>query len=160
MNFGAMSSVINYIKQGKMSSLAVTTTERDPQLPNVPTLREVGLTDYDVTNWYGVVAPAAAPREIVTKLNAEINRITLLPDVKAKLDELGTRLNPMTPEKFTEFLQAEIAKYRKVYTHVMNKGARGVKSPLDRAEQWIAEYRALPKMTVPIPTFRSPALTQ
>ncbi|HEV2009061.1 MAG TPA: tripartite tricarboxylate transporter substrate binding protein [Burkholderiales bacterium] len=114
MNFDAMSSVINYIKQGRMRPLAVTTTERDPQLPDVPTLREVGLKDYNVTNWYGVVAPAATPREIVTRLNAEINRITRLPDVKSKLDELGTRLNPMTPEKFTEFLQAEIAKYQKV----------------------------------------------
>ena len=114
MNFDAMSSVINYIKQGRMRPLAVTTTERDPQLPNVPTLREVGLKDYAVTNWYGVVAPARTPREIVTRLNAEINRITQLFDVKAKLDDLGTRLKPMTPEKFTEFLQAEIAKYQKV----------------------------------------------
>ena len=114
MNFDAMSSVINYIKQGRMRALAVTTTERDPQLPDVPTLRELGLKDYNVTNWYGVVAPAASAREIVTRLNAEINRITQFPDVKAKLDELGTRLNPMTPEKFTEFLQAEIAKYQKV----------------------------------------------
>ena len=114
MNFDAMSSVINYIKQGRMRPLAVTTTERDPQLPNVPTLREIGLKDYNVTNWYGVVAPAGTPREIVTRLNAEINRITQLFDVKAKLDDLGTRLNPMTPEKFTEFLQAEIAKYQKV----------------------------------------------
>ena len=109
-----MSSVINYIKHGRMRPLAVTTTERDLQLPNVPTLREVGLKDYNVTNWYGVVAPAGTPREIVTRLNAEINRITQLFDVKAKLDGLGTRLNPMTPEKFTEFLQAEIAKYQKV----------------------------------------------
>ena len=114
MNFDAMSSVINYIKQGRMRPLAVTTTERDTQLPNVPTLRELGLKNYNVTNWYGVVAPAGTSREIVTKLNAEINRITQLPDVKPKLDELGTRLNPMTPEKFTEFLQAEIAKYQAV----------------------------------------------
>jgi tripartite-type tricarboxylate transporter receptor subunit TctC len=114
MNFDAMPSVINYLQQGKMRALAVTTKARDPQLPNVPTLRELGLKDFDVTNWYGVVAPAATPREIVMKLNAEINRIVQTPDVKARFDQLGTRLNPMTPEKFTEFLQAEIAKYTEV----------------------------------------------
>ena len=114
MNFDAMSSVINYIKQGRMRPLAVTTSERDPQLPNVPSLREIGLKNFNVTNWYGVVGPAGVSREIVIKLNAEINRITQLPDVRPKLDELGTRLNPMTPEKFTEFLQAEIAKYQTV----------------------------------------------
>ena len=114
MNFDAMSSVINYIQQGRMRPLAVTTTTRDPQLPNVPTLREIGMKEFVVTNWYGVVAPAATPREIVAKLNAEINRIVQLPDVKARLDELGTRLDPMTPEKFTEFLRSEIAKYQKV----------------------------------------------
>ena len=114
MNFDAMPSVINYLQQGKMRALAVTTQARDPQLPNVPTLREVGLKDFDVTNWYGVVAPAATPRDIVTRLNAELNRIVQTPDAKARFDQLGTRLNPMTPEKFTEFLQAEIAKYTDV----------------------------------------------
>jgi tripartite-type tricarboxylate transporter receptor subunit TctC len=114
MNFDAMSSVVNYLHQGRMRALAVTTQARDPQLPNVPALREAGLKDFDVTNWYGVVAPAGTPREIVQKLNAEINRIVQMPDTKAKLDELGTRLNPMSPEQFTQFLQAEIAKYAKV----------------------------------------------
>jgi tripartite-type tricarboxylate transporter receptor subunit TctC len=114
MNFDAMSSIVNYIKQSKMRPLAVTTSERDPQLPNVPSLREIGLKDYNVTNWYGVVAPAGISRDIVTRLNAEINRITQLADVKPKLDELGTRLTPMTPEQFTEFLKSEIAKYQTV----------------------------------------------
>ena len=67
-----------------------------------------------MTNWYGVVAPAGTPRDIVTKLNAEVNRILQLPDVAAKLDELGTRRNLMTPEKFGEFIRAENDKYRRV----------------------------------------------
>jgi len=54
------------------------------------------------------------PREIVTRLNVEVNRILQLPDVKGRLDELGVRLNPMTPEQFTEFVRSENAKYRKV----------------------------------------------
>ncbi|MBC7780182.1 MAG: tripartite tricarboxylate transporter substrate binding protein, partial [Proteobacteria bacterium] len=114
MNFDAMSSVVHYIRQGRMRPLAVTTAERDPQFPNVPTLRELGLPELEVTNWYGVVAPAATPPEIVARLNAELNRIIQLPDVKARLGELGTRTNPMTPDQFTAFLKTEIAKYARV----------------------------------------------
>ncbi len=114
MNFDAMSSVVNYIQQGRMRALAVTTPQRDPQLPNVPTLHELGMTDFEVTNWYGIMGPAGLSLEIVSKLNAEINRILQLPDVKARLDELGTRLNPMTPEQFTAFIRAENAKYADV----------------------------------------------
>lgn len=114
MNFDAMPSVINYIRDGRMRPLAVTTAARDPQLPQIPTVREVGVRDFDVRNWYGVVAPAGTPRPIVVRLNAEINRIAQLPDIKARLDELGTRLDPMTPEQFAEFVRAEIAKYVKV----------------------------------------------
>ena len=116
MNFDAMSSVVQYIKTGRMRPLAVTTPLRDPQLPNVPTVREAvpGFRDFEVTNWYGIVAPAGTPRDIVTKLNGEVNRILQLPDIAAKLDELGTRRNPMSPEKFGEFIRAENAKYRKV----------------------------------------------
>jgi tripartite-type tricarboxylate transporter receptor subunit TctC len=96
-----------------MRPLAVTNMERASHLPNVPTLRELGLKDFDVTNWYGIVAPAATSKEIIFKLNAELNRI-MQQDAKSRLDELGIRLNPVTPEKFTEYLQTEIAKYQKV----------------------------------------------
>jgi len=113
MNFNALSSVVNYIALGKMRPLAVTNMERASHLPNVPTLRELGLKDFDVTNWYGIVAPAATSKEIIFKLNAELNRI-MQQDAKSRLDELGIRLNPVTPEKFTEYLQTEIAKYQKV----------------------------------------------
>ncbi|HKA40467.1 MAG TPA: tripartite tricarboxylate transporter substrate binding protein [Burkholderiales bacterium] len=114
MNFDTLSSVVTYIQSGRMRPLAVTTAERDPQLTNVPTLREIGLKEYDVRNWYSVMAPAATPREIVTRLNTEINRILQLPDVKTRTDELGVRLDPMTPDQFTDFVRRENAKYQKV----------------------------------------------
>jgi len=114
MNFDAMSSCISYIRQGRMRPLAVTTAARDPQLPDVPTVREFGVRNYDVTNWYSVAAPAGLPREIVGRLNAEVNRIVQAPDARVRLDELGTRVTPMSPEQFTEFVRAEIAKYAKV----------------------------------------------
>jgi tripartite-type tricarboxylate transporter receptor subunit TctC len=97
-----------------MRALAVTTAERDRQIPEVPTLREIGLKEYDVRNWYSVMGPAGVPRDIVAKLNAETNRILQLPEMKSRLDDLGVRLDPMTPEQFTEFVRRENTKYQKV----------------------------------------------
>lgn len=114
MNFDAMSSIVQHLKQGKMRALAVTTSEPDAQLPGVPTVKQAGFKDFEVTNWYGVVAPGGTPRELVVKLNGEVNRILALPDVAAKLDELGTRRNPMTPDQFAEFARNELEKYRAV----------------------------------------------
>ena len=78
------------------------------------TLIEVGLKGFDMTNWYGIMAPAKTPRDAVMKLNAEANRIMALPDAKSKLEEAGTQLDPGTPEKFAAFLHSEIAKYAKL----------------------------------------------
>jgi tripartite-type tricarboxylate transporter receptor subunit TctC len=114
MNFDAMSSIVQHLKQGKMRALAVTTSEPDPGLPGVPTVKQTGFKDFEVTNWYGVIAPAGTPRDIVIKLNGEVNRILALPDVVAKLDELGTRRNPMTPGEFAEFIRTELEKYSAV----------------------------------------------
>ena len=113
-NFDTMPPVLPHIKTGRMRALALTTPKRSPQLPNVPTLIEVGLKGFDMTNWYGIMAPAKTPRDAVMKLNAEANRIMALPDAKAKLEEAGTQLDPGTPEKFAAFLHSEIAKYAKL----------------------------------------------
>jgi tripartite-type tricarboxylate transporter receptor subunit TctC len=114
MNFDTLSSVAVYLKQGRMRPLAVTTAARDPQIPHVPTLREIGLKEYDVRNWYSVMGPAGTPRDVVVKLNAEVNRILQLPEVRTRIDELGVRLDPMTPEQFAEFVRKENIKYQRV----------------------------------------------
>jgi tripartite-type tricarboxylate transporter receptor subunit TctC len=114
MNFDTVSSTIAYIRNGRMRALAVTPPKRDPLLPNVPTMIESGFKDFEVTNWYAMAAPAGTPREIVTRLNTEVNRILQLPDVVAKLDDLAVRRNLMTPEQFTAFVRAENEKYRRV----------------------------------------------
>ncbi len=116
MNFDTLSSVAAYLQSGRMRALAVTTPKRDMQLPEVPTLIELGIKNFEVTNWYGVAAPAGTPPEIVNKLNAEINRILDLKDVIARFDELGTRRNLMSPEQFAAFQRAELAKYKEVVT--------------------------------------------
>ena len=114
MNFDTMPPVLPHIKSGRMRALALTTPKRSPQLPDVPTMMEVGLKGFDMTNWYGMMAPAKTPRDIVVKLNGEVNRIVRLPDAKAKLEEAGTQLDPMSPEQFASFLKSEIAKYSKL----------------------------------------------
>ena len=114
VNFDTMSSSITYIQSGRMRALAVTTPKRDVQLPEVPTLIEIGIKNFEVTNWYGVAAPAGTPPEIVNKLNAEINRILQLPEVVARFDDLGTRRNPMSPAEFSALQRTELAKYKEV----------------------------------------------
>jgi tripartite-type tricarboxylate transporter receptor subunit TctC len=114
MNFDAMSSITSFLKAGKMRPLAVTTPQRDPDLPDVPTMIELGYKSLNVTNWYGIMAPAGMPPEIVGKLHGELQRIMQLPDVATKLTELGVRREAMSVEKFTQFIGTEVAKYRDV----------------------------------------------
>jgi tripartite-type tricarboxylate transporter receptor subunit TctC len=114
MNFDTMPPVLPHIKSGRMRALAVTTPKRAGPLPEVPTMVESGLKGFEMTNWYGVMAPAKTPREVVVKLNGEINKIMGLPEQKAKLEEVGTQLDPISTEQFTKFLASEIAKYAKL----------------------------------------------
>jgi tripartite-type tricarboxylate transporter receptor subunit TctC len=114
MNFDTMPPVLPHVKSGRLRALALTTPKRSPQMPTVPTMIEVGLKGFDMTNWYGVMAPAKTSRDTVMKLNAEINRVVMLPDAKSKLEEAGTQLDPMSPEQFATFLHGEIAKYAKL----------------------------------------------
>lgn len=112
MNFDAMSSIVPFLKEGRMRAIAITTPTRDRDLPDVPTMAESGFKGFEVTNWYGVVAPAGTPPEIVNKLNVEINRILQLPAIAAKLNELGVRRNAMSAKQFGDFIRSENDKYR------------------------------------------------
>jgi tripartite-type tricarboxylate transporter receptor subunit TctC len=114
MNFDTMPPVLPHIQSGRMRALAVTTPKRAGPLPNVPTMVESGLKGFEMTNWYGFMAPGKTPRDIVTRLNGEINKIMALPEQKSKLEEIGTQLEPGSTEQFTKFLASEIAKYAKL----------------------------------------------
>jgi len=114
MNFDAMTSAIPHIKSGKLRALAVTTPARDPELPDVPTMGELGYKTFDITNWYGLVAPAGTPAAIVSALNAATQRILKMPDVSRQLSELGVRGQSMTPEQFGAFGRTEWTKYRDI----------------------------------------------
>lgn len=115
MNFDSMPSIAPFIKAGRLRALAVTTPERDRELPDVPTMGELGFKTFNMTNWYGVVAPAGTPAAVVATLNGAIQRVLSMPDVSQKLSELTVRGgNAMTPSQFGQFIRAESAKYRDI----------------------------------------------
>jgi tripartite-type tricarboxylate transporter receptor subunit TctC len=106
--------VTQYVRGGKLRALGVTTAKRFAQLPEVPTIAEAGVPGYAMSNWYGIVVPAATPRTSVTKLNAEIVRVLNLPDIKERLTHQGAILVGSTPEEFAGFLRSEIATAAKI----------------------------------------------
>jgi len=106
--------VAPYLKTGKLRALAVTSLERSPAIPDVPTLDESGLHGLDVTQWWGVFMPAGTPRDIIAKLHAEITDIIKQPNVRALMTELGAEPVGSSPEQFGDFVRAEIAKFRNV----------------------------------------------
>jgi len=114
MNFDAMSSVVAHLKSGRMRALAVTTSQRDRDLPDVPTMQELGYRTFEMTNWYGVVAPGGTPAPIVTKLHEQLRTILQMPDIVGRMDELGVRRQAMTPSQFADFIQRENVKYREI----------------------------------------------
>ena len=114
MNFDTMPPVMPHIQSGRLRGLAISTPRRLPQLPEVPTFAEVGITGFDVANWYGVMAPSATPREIVLKLNADINKAMQVPQVRSRLEAVGTQLREMSTAEFDAYMRAEVTKYAKL----------------------------------------------
>jgi tripartite-type tricarboxylate transporter receptor subunit TctC len=114
MNFDTMPPVLPHIHAGKLRGLAISTPRRLPQLPDVPTFEEEGIKGFDVTNWYGVMAPAGTPRDIVAKLNADINKAMQVPEVRARLEAVGTQLREQSAAEFETFMKAEVVKYSKL----------------------------------------------
>ncbi|TXD67688.1 tripartite tricarboxylate transporter substrate binding protein, partial [Mitsuaria sp. TWR114] len=89
MSFDTITPVLPHIKAGKLRALAVTTARRSSALPDVPTLEEAGLKGFDIGTWFGVLAPAATPRDIVARLNAEMVKVIQAPEFRKRMDEIG-----------------------------------------------------------------------
>jgi tripartite-type tricarboxylate transporter receptor subunit TctC len=104
-------TVMAHLKAGRLKAIATTAAKRSPGLPDTPTFAESGLPGYDTYEWYGIFAPAKIPRPVLMKLNAEINRIIALPDMKEKMLALGTIPNGGSPEAFAAFLDVERRKW-------------------------------------------------
>lgn len=114
MNFDTMPPVLPHIQAGKLRGLAISTPKRLAQLPAVPTFLEEGITGFDVANWYGVMAPAGTPRDLVTRLNADINKAMQAPEVRQRLEAVGTQLHEQSAAEFETYMKSEVAKYSKL----------------------------------------------
>ena len=119
--FATAASVIPHVKSNRLRALAVTSLKRSPSLPELPTVDEAGVPKFEAVTWHGVVVPAATPRPLVAKINAEINQVLVLADVKEKLAVQGIEAQGGTPAEFSAFLKSEIPKWTKV---VRESGAK------------------------------------
>ena len=120
--FDNLPSSLALIKAGKLRALAVTSAQRSSALPDVPTVAEAGLPGFEASSWFGLLAPAGTPKEIVAKLNGEVAKWLATPDAKEKLAAQGAIANTgLTPDDFTRHIATETAKWQKV---VKESGAK------------------------------------
>ena len=103
-----------YVKSGRLRVIAVTGMERSALLPQTPTVHESGLPGFEVTSWYGVFGPAALPKDIVAKLNADVAAILNAPDLKERLAGLGAEPGAMSQDAFARYVRDEVTKWAKV----------------------------------------------
>jgi tripartite-type tricarboxylate transporter receptor subunit TctC len=113
-NFPTMISGLNTIRSGRLRALGVTSLQRSKLLPDVPTIAEQGFRGYEVNGWYGLVAPAGTPREIIALLNAEAVKALNAPDVRERLVNDGAVPAGDTPDEFAAYIKSEMAKWAKV----------------------------------------------
>ena len=106
--------LLQHIQSGRLRALAVTTMKRARQLPDVPTLDELGLAGFDISTWYGITAPAATPQPVVEKLTAVISKVLTSSDVSAKLTSQGAEIFLLPPKEFADYLQADAVRLTKL----------------------------------------------
>jgi tripartite-type tricarboxylate transporter receptor subunit TctC len=119
-----MSSVptlIGHIKQGKLRALAVTSAKRVDDIPDVPTINESGYKGFDAVTWFGLLAPAGTPKDVIAKLNAEFNKALKLPELNKRLSDEGADPAGGTPEQFAALIKDEIPRWGKI---VKDSGAK------------------------------------
>jgi tripartite-type tricarboxylate transporter receptor subunit TctC len=112
--FGTAVSFLPYVKTGRLNALAVTNPKRSPVVPNVPTIAESGLPGFEALQWFGIYVPTGTPREIVSRLNAEIAKILRLPDIRERFSTLGADIVGESAENFAAFQRREVAKWTKI----------------------------------------------
>jgi tripartite-type tricarboxylate transporter receptor subunit TctC len=114
MMFENMPGAVSYIQAGKLNALAVTGLKRAPALPDVKTVAESGVPGYESLSWSGIAVPAGTPRDVIARLNREINAILATPEMRQKLSEQGAEAVGGTPESFTEHIKREREKWSRV----------------------------------------------
>ena len=114
MGIMAVPSALGMVQASKVRPLAVLSARRVPSLPNVPTSREAGVDDFEVSVWFGILAPAATPRDITARLNAELHKALAAPDLRDRLAANGIEPVTSTPDEFASFIRSETFRYAKV----------------------------------------------
>jgi tripartite-type tricarboxylate transporter receptor subunit TctC len=112
--FANLSAVMGHIKGGTLRALAVTSAQRSPSVPDVPTVAEAALPDFAAETWFGVVAPAGTPHDILLKLNAAARRALATPEMRQRFADLGMTAGTSSPEELDAYIKAEIAKWSQV----------------------------------------------
>jgi tripartite-type tricarboxylate transporter receptor subunit TctC len=116
--FNAVPELIQHVNSGRLRALAVTSRNRYPLVPQLPTMIESGFPDFEAGNWIGVVVPAGTPKVVVSKLSADFLHALQSPDVREKLSAQGIDPIGTTPEAFGQFLRGEVEKWGKVVRDV------------------------------------------
>ena len=119
--FVSLPAALPHIKAGKLTALGISAPQRSAVAPEVPTIAESALAGYELENWYGVLAPAGTPREIVNQLNREIVKALQMPEVNERLNSQGFEIRTSTPEQFAAYIKSEIVKWAKI---VKDSGAK------------------------------------
>jgi tripartite-type tricarboxylate transporter receptor subunit TctC len=114
VTFASVASVLRFVQGGRLRALAVTSPRRSPQLPDVPTAIESGLRDVELTSWYGLLAPAGTPPEIIEKISADIRATLALPELKKGFEAQGLEMAQSSPQAFAPFIRAEAEKYARI----------------------------------------------
>jgi tripartite-type tricarboxylate transporter receptor subunit TctC len=122
MIFSDALPVMQHIRAGKLRALAVTSKDRSPLTPEIPTMAEQGFPDLVAVNWWGVLVPAGTPKPIVDKLQADLVKVLAMPDVREKFAALGVEPMSSTPEQMSRFVQAEVDRYGKLIREANIKG--------------------------------------
>lgn len=112
--FDPISTLYPQVKEGRVIALAVTTAERSPVAPELPTVMESGLPEYDVSSWQALVVPAGTPAPIIARLHEAVTRVLAQPEIGEQLGKLGARPWASTPEAAAEFIRSEVERWRKV----------------------------------------------
>lgn len=119
--FDTMLSAMPFVKSGKLKAIAVTSAQRSPSAPEIPTVAEAGLSGYEAIAWNGILAPAGTPAEAINKLSAALEKVLSNPEVKARFEAQGFTASWSSPADYGKFLNAEVSKWAKV---VKDSGAR------------------------------------
>ena len=122
LTFATIAATLPQVKAGRLRALAVSTPRRSQIVPDIPTIAEAGVPGYEVTTWFGLFGPAALPKDIVAKVDAEVARILRLPDVRERLYNDGAEPGNLTNDEFNAFIRADAARWAKLIKATGIKG--------------------------------------